>query len=188
MKTIEFVPDRRNDAYMHCAEQIIEKLGLEPMEGESGLFYVMRRSGVEVKTSEGRALQACNSLYYFLGSETPCNYLHRHESDDIVVVASGGPAWYYCFHGDGRAERTLVGSDLAKGEQPMFHVPANTWKAIRLDDAADFVLFGNVCAPGWTLDRCEIGAGQEFVDRFTGAAEWATGAFLRELIGPNWKG
>lgn len=172
---------------MNEAEKIIENLGLEPMEGESGLFRVTHRSGLEVKTDTGRNLPACNTLYYFLSRAVPVNFLHRHASDDIVTVAAGGPAWYYCFHDDGRAERTLVGGNPATGGQPMFGVPANTWKAIQLDAAADYVLFGNVCAPGWTPDRCEIGAGQEFLDRFSGAADWAAESFLRDLIGPNWK-
>jgi hypothetical protein len=43
-----------------------------------------------------------------------------------------------------------------------------------------------VLTPQWTPDRVRIGAGTEFVERFAGAAPWATPEFLRTLIGPNW--
>jgi len=33
----------------------------------------------------------------------------------------------------------------------------------------------------------KIGAGAEFLARYTGRAPWATEAMLRELIGPNFR-
>ncbi len=41
-------------------------------------------------------------------------------------------------------------------------------------------------SPEFTPDRVKIGAGPDWLKRFTGSAPWATPQALRELIGPNW--
>ena len=44
----------------------------------------------------------------------------------------------------------------------------------------------NTLSPEFTPDRVKIGAGPDWVKRFTNSAPWATPQALRELIGPNW--
>lgn len=166
-------------------EELISRLHLRELPGESGRFAEVSVSGIQVGTSGGH-LRAHSSIFYFLDRELPLNFLHRLESDDLHVLCEGGPVDYFLFHPDGRAEHVTLGRDLAAGQRFLVAVPGGCWKALRLHPDADHVLLANVLTPQWTPDRVRIGAGTEFVERFAGAAPWATPEFLRTLIGPNW--
>ena len=165
---------------------LMAQLKLEPLEGESGFFSFIGASAQSV-TVDGRALPAQSQIYYLLTRDKPINYLHWLASDDTHVLIEGGPVDYFIFHPDGRAERITLGRDLAAGQRLVIAVPGDCRKALRLHDGAAYALMANALSPAWTPDRVEIGAGAEFVRRYTGAAPWSTEAFLRELIGPNWK-
>jgi hypothetical protein len=52
---------------------------------------------------------------------------------------------------------------------------------------AGFALMANVLSPGFTPDRVRIGERAAWIAKYRGAAPWATEAFLRELIGPNYR-
>jgi predicted cupin superfamily sugar epimerase len=79
-----------------------------------------------------------------------------------------------------------LGLDLAAGQRPVVAVPGGCWKALRLHDGAGYALIANALSPEFTPDRVKIGAGPDWVKRFTYSAPWATPKALRELVGPNW--
>lgn len=176
-----------NGARSIAAETWIQGLNLELLPGESGRFVVIGASKQMVRDPAGRELPAQSQIYYLLDAALPVNFLHWLASDDTHVLIDGGPVDYFLFHADGRAERIRLGKDLAAGERPVVAVPAGTWKALVLAPGADFALMANALSPAWTPDRVKIGAGPEFLQRYAGAADWATEARLREFIGPNWK-
>jgi uncharacterized protein len=167
-------------------EKWIRGLGLELLEGESGRFAVIGASAQKVRDEAGRELPAQSQIYYFLDRELPINFLHWLAPDDTHVLIEGGPVDYFVFHADGRAERIRLGKNLAAGERPVVTVPGGSWKALVLVEGAAFALMANALSPAWTKDRVKIGAGAEFVRRYSGSADWATEEKLRELIGPNW--
>jgi hypothetical protein len=101
------------------------------------------------------------------------------------VLIEGGPADFFLFYVDGRAERITMGRDLSRGEQLIIPCPGNTYKAILLHESAEYLLTGSVVTPAWNPQRAHVGADETFVDRYAGAADWATPDFLRRLIGPN---
>jgi predicted cupin superfamily sugar epimerase len=76
--------------------------------------------------------------------------------------------------------------DLAAGQRPVIAVPGGSWKALRLHAGASYALVANTLSPEFTPDRVKIGAGPDWVKRYTNSAPWATPEALRELIGPNW--
>lgn len=166
------------------AREIVAALRLDPLPGESGYFGGVQVSDLDV-ASGGRTLKAHSSIYYLLTREMPLNYLHHLESDDVHVLLEGGPVDYFIFHPDGRVEQQTLGRDLQAGQRLMISVPGGCWKALRLHPEAPYALMANVLSPQWTPDRVTVGAGADFVARYSGRAAWASEAFLRELIGPN---
>ncbi len=166
------------------AAELIEQLGLKHLNVESGLFSVLRVSDVEVEAGDG-ASPASNAIYLMLSRNHPRNYVQWLFSDDYQVLIEGGPADYYLFHEDGRAERITMGRDLSAGQQMIVAGPGGTAKAIVLRDDADFLLVGSILSPAWSPQRARIGGGEAFFAKYSGAAPWATPEFLRELIGPN---
>ena len=167
------------------ARELIQTLHLTVLPKESGYLGIIGRSAQRV-TVDGRALAVQSQNYYLLTRDRPINYLHWLVPDDTHILIEGGPVDYFIFHPDGRAEKVTLGLDLAAGQRPVVAVPGGCWKALRLRDGASYALMANTLSPEFTPDRVKIGAGPDWVKRFSNSAPWATPKALRELIGPNW--
>lgn len=168
------------------ARELIETLHLTVLPGESGYLGLIGDSAQKV-IMDGRPLKVQSQVYYMLTRERPINYLHWLASDDTHIPIEGGPVDYFIFHPNGRAQKVVLGRDVAAGERPVVAVPGGCWKALRLHPGAAYALMANALSPEWTPDRVKIGAGEDWMHRYTGAAPWATKGNLRSLIGPNWK-
>ena len=167
------------------ARELIEKLHLTVLPKESGYLGIIGVSAQTV-TVDGKQLAVQSQNYYMLTRERPINYLHWLVPDDTHILIEGGPVDYFIFHPDGRAEKITLGMDLAAGQRPVVAVPGGCWKALKLHDGASYALMANALSPEFTPDRVKIGAGPDWVKRFTNAAPWATAETLRQFIGPNW--
>jgi uncharacterized protein len=175
------MPQAQSDAR---ARELIRTLKLTVLPKESGYLGIIGRSEHMV-TVDGRALAVQSQNYYMLTRELPINYLHWLAPDDTHILIEGGPVDYFIFHPDGRAEKVTLGMDIAAGQRPVVAVPGGCWKALRLRTGAGYALMVNTLSPEFTSDRVKIGAGPEWVKRYTNSAPWATPQALRELIGPN---
>jgi len=176
------VPQTGSDAR---ARELIQTLHLKVLPKESGYLGIIGRSA-QMVTVGGRALAVQSQNYYMLTRDLPINYLHWLAPDDTHILIEGGPVDYFIFHPDGHAEKITLGFNVAVGEKPVVAVPGGCWKALRLHDGAGYALMANSLSPEFTPDRVKIGAGAEWVRRFTNSAPWATPKALREMIGPNW--
>jgi uncharacterized protein len=166
--------------------ELIDTLHLSPLPKESGYLGLIGDSAQKVQV-DGRALKVQSQVYYMLTRDRPVNYLHWLASDDTHILIEGGPVDYFIFHPDGRVEKQVLGRDVAAGERPVVAVPCGCWKALRLHNGVSYALMANALSPEFTPDRVKIGAGEDWLSRYTGAAPWATSDNLRGLIGPNWK-
>lgn len=171
---------------MSRSQALIEALNLQPLNMESGLFNVVYVSAHEVTAIDGPS-PASNCIYYMLTAAMPQNNLHWVWPDDYQVLIEGGPADFYLFYADGRAEKITMGRDVANGQQLIIACPGDTYKAILLHDNAEFLLTGSILTPAWNPQRARIGGGEQFISRYANVAPWATVDFLRQLIGPNWE-
>jgi predicted cupin superfamily sugar epimerase len=168
------------------ASELIRQLNLKPLPRESGYLGIIGRSSQTV-TVHGRELAEQSQNYYMLTRDKPINYLHWLEPDDTHILIEGGPVDYFIFHPDGRAEKVTLGMNFAAGERPVVAVPGGCWKALRLREGANYALMANTLSPEFTPDRVKIGAGADWVKRYTNSAPWATPETLRAFIGPNWQ-
>jgi predicted cupin superfamily sugar epimerase len=167
------------------ALEIIRTLRLTVLPKESGYLGIIGVSAQKMDV-DGRKLTVQSQNYFMLTSDRPINYLHWLASDDTHILVEGGPVDYFVFHPDGRAEEVTLGFDYAAGQRPMIAVPGGCWKALRLRKGASYALMVNTLSPEFTPDRVKIGAGADWVKRFSGKAYWATPERLKEFIGPNW--
>jgi hypothetical protein len=167
------------------ARELIQKFHLTVLPKESGYLGIIGRSA-QMVTVDGRSLAVQSQNYYMLTRERPINYLHWLVPDDTHILIEGGPVDYFIFHPDGHAEKITLGMNIAAGQVPVIAVPGGCWKALRLHDGASYALMANTLSPEFTPDRVKIGAGPDWVKRFTNSAPWATPEALREFIGPNW--
>lgn len=166
------------------AGELIDLLHLHVLPGESGYLGIIGVS--QQKTAfNGRSFAVQSQNYYMLTRDRPINYLHLLQPDDTHILIEGGPVDYFIFHPNGRVEKVTLGMNLRAGERPVIAIPGGAWKALRLRDGVAYALTANTLSPEFTPDRVKIGEGQDWINRYSGAAPWATPKFLRELIGPN---
>jgi predicted cupin superfamily sugar epimerase len=151
------------------AKELIRRLNLQVLPKESGYLGIVGRSA-QIVTVGGQQLAVQSQNYYMLTRERPINYLHWLAPDDTHILIEGGPVDYFIFHPDGRAEKITLGMDLAAGQRPMVAVPGGCWKALRLRDGVGYALMANALSPEFTPDRVKIGAGADWVKRYSGSA------------------
>jgi uncharacterized protein len=168
------------------ARKWIADLKLSYLPRESGYLALIATSAQKVQV-QGRPLAVQSQVYYMLTRELPVNYLHWLAPDDTHILLDGGPVDYFIFHPDGRAEKVTLGRDVAAGQTLVVPVPGGCWKALRLHPGAGFALMANALSPEWTPQGVRIGAGAAWIAKYRGTAPWATEAFLRALIGPNFQ-
>ncbi len=165
-------------------QELITRLNLRHLNGEAGLYSVVRVSDLEITASDGNS-PVSNAIYFMLTREEPQNYVHWLFSDDYQALIEGGPADYYLFHEDGSVEKQTMGRDIAAGQTLFVPVPAGTRKAIVLHESASHLLVSSVVTPAWSPQRARIGGGSDFIEKYKGRADWATIDHLKFLIGPN---
>ena len=172
---------------MNEVDELKKRLNLKFLEGgESGFISRIDESALKV-CHKWHSYKANSSIYYMLTKEHPINYLHWLAMDDMHIICKGGPLSYYVFHEDGTSKEYVIGSDVLNGDLLCLLIPAGSRKAIKLHDGVEYALLVSVLTPEWTKKRVIIGAGQEFITKYTDSSPWATPQFLSELIGPNFK-
>jgi predicted cupin superfamily sugar epimerase len=151
------------------ARELIRILNLSVLPKESGYLGLISESAQKVEVN-GRSLAVQSQVYYMLTRGRPVNYLHWLAPDDTHILIEGGPVDYFIFHPDGRAEKLTLGTDVAAGERPVIAVPGGCWKALRLHEGANYALMASALSPEFTPDRVRIGAGADWVRKYSGAA------------------
>ncbi|CAF1083499.1 unnamed protein product, partial [Rotaria sordida] len=163
---------------------IIEQFKLIELPLESGLFQIIGNSSLQVSIPSrpsNSTLHAQSHIYYMLTSLLPnkphlaYNYLHSIDyADDLHILVEGDSVDYYLFYDDGHVEHKILGHDYAAGEVPMITTPGTiASKALKLRHGKHgFAFIVSVLTPEWSSDRCRIGAGQLFLDKYIGKEAW----------------
>jgi len=151
---------------MTRAQELIATLGLQP-HPERGYFVETYRAKLTVDAlPHGAPRAASTAIYFLIAREAPTTYLHRLLSDEIFHFYEGGPLDVLLLTADGPGELRRLGTDLAAGERPQIVIPAGTWFAAELADAATHCLFGCTVAPGFDFADFELAAGPELAARY----------------------
>ncbi|HAN72108.1 MAG TPA: hypothetical protein DCQ36_11060 [Actinobacteria bacterium] len=140
------------------AAEVIERLGLEPLEGEGVWIRLLWRN------------DSGNAIY---GMVTPTDFsaLHRLAEDELWVHVAGASIDMLQLHPDGRSERVRLGR--AEGEVLHALVPAGSWQ-------------GSSTSGDWALVVCALApafSGFELAGPDTDLTAWPTeSARIQELI------
>ena len=140
------------------AEQVIEHLGLEFLEGEGVWIRLLWRN------DSGNAI---------LGLLTPTDFsaMHRLVEDELWVHIAGAPIDMVLLHEDGRVEQARLGHGLEDSVTAL--VPAGVWQ-------------GSSTHGDWALVSCALApafSGFELADDATDFSAWPGAASrIAELI------
>ena len=134
------------------AEQVIKKMGLEPMaEGDcGGYFREIFRSERNAQPDNTR--KCCSVIYHLIIKDYKVPF-HKITSDEIFTYLAGDPQLMALVHPDGRVEEVTLGNNFLKGETPVKIVPAGVWmaEALRNPKADSWSLLTVTVVPGFDL-------------------------------------
>jgi predicted cupin superfamily sugar epimerase len=159
---------------MSEADEIIAKLGLQPLPHEGG-FFARTWTGQTDAT-----LQApIGTAIYFLLTDATFSALHQLQTDELWHFYAGAPVEHWQLtRGSARAERCVLGPDILGGQFPQLIVPAGKWQGARLVPSPEktgaknsWALLGCTLAPGWTGGDFLLGERAVLLAEFPGAAE-----------------
>jgi uncharacterized protein len=135
---------------------IISLLGLEPLEGEGGMF---RRVW---------STRAGSAIYYLL-AEGDVSALHRLTGDELWHHYAGDPVRMVLLGPGHAVSRPILGPDLAGGARPLVVVEAGTWMGA--SSLGSWSLLGTTMAPPYDPSGFELGRRQDLVEAFPHAEE-----------------
>lgn len=132
------------------AEELIEELRLEPLEGEGGYF---RRTWYREDETGAQLIGSC--ILYLV---TPGSFssLHRLANDEIFHFYAGDPCESVTVDAEGRLTETVLGSDIMAGMKVQHIVPGGTWQGTRLATGGSWALLGTTMAPGFHPSGFEL--------------------------------
>lgn len=152
---------------MDEAENIIARLGLQPLPGEGGYY----RQTWCAPCESGQARAAASAIYYLI-TRASFSALHRLAMHETWHFYAGDPARLMLLHAAGGVETVTLGADIPAGEQPQVVVPAGTWQGARLVDDAKhgWALLGCTVTPAWDERDFELGERAILSRQFPSAA------------------
>lgn len=141
-----------------AAQEVIDRLGLELIEGEGCWFRLLWRN------------EHGNAIFGFL---TPDDFsaLHVLREDELWVHVAGDPVDMLLLHPGGRVETVVLGRE--EGQSLAHLVPAGTWQ-------------GSSTTGAWSLVTCHLAppfSGFDLADRSTDLSAWPQAApRIAELV------
>lgn len=160
------------------AQHLIEKLHLEPLPGEGGLYVLSYRSSEEIplnslaKRYPGRR-RFCSAIYYLLTDEADSfSAMHALLTDEIYHFYLGDPVEMLLLYPDGHTQRTVLGQDILKDQQVQMVVPHGVWQGSRLRPGGKFALLGTTMAPGYEQDELKLGRRDDLMRQYPAEADW----------------
>lgn len=169
------------------ADEVKRRLGMTEHPREGGWFVQTYASGALLpavtlnRTAEpvdyGGPRRLSTAIYYLLERGT-FSEMHRLKSDEVLHHYGGAPLEMLLLHGNGRAERVVLGKDLTAGQRPQVVVPRGVWQGAHLlaetgSTAAGSTAAGSTAAgaaetESWSLVGCTVSPGFEYADYETG--------------------
>ena len=124
------------------AARYVERLGLEPLEHEGGLF-------------RQTYLDEHSTAIYFLLARPDFSALHVLTGPEAYFWHAGSPLQLLLLHPDGRVQEPVLGPDIGAGEQFQTVVPAGVWQGS--SPAGEWCLLSTTMAPGFDWEGFRLG-------------------------------
>ncbi len=156
---------------------IIDRLGLETLEGEGGMFVRTYQSADELTPADlperyNTQKPFCTAIYYLL-TDTPDSFsaLHRLPTDEIYHFYLGDPVEMLLLYPDGTGKQIVLGRDILDGQHVQFVVPRGVWQGSRLVPGGKYALMGTTMSPGYTQDDFVPGEREALTAQYPTQAE-----------------
>jgi uncharacterized protein len=152
--------------------KLIEKLHLEPLTPEGGLFFQSYRSTEEItlenlpKRYPSRRRFGSAIYYLMTGKADSFSAMHRLLSDEIYHFYLGDPVEQLLLYPDGRSKRNILGPDILGNQNVQYIVPHGIWQGSRLLPGGKYALLGTTMAPGYEHDEFVLGHRADLINKY----------------------
>jgi len=150
---------------MISAQQVIDTLGLIPLEDEGGMYRNSYNSEDLVGTKP-----ICTAIYYLL-TENTFSHLHRLASDELYHFYLGDPMELVQIDTHGTLKTIVLGQDILAGQQVQAVVTKEIWQGSRLLPGGKFALVGTTMAPGYVQEEYEHANAAELCRQYPAISE-----------------
>ncbi len=149
-------------------DEIINKLGLEPLPEEGGYFRQTYKSSLKIPgTSKQReAARSLGTAIFYLITPKQFSALHRVSSDEIFHFYLGDPVEMLQINASGESKRIILGSKILDGQEVQVVVPSGMWQGTRLVRGGKYALLGTTVIPGFEFSDFELGKRASLTARF----------------------
>jgi len=151
------------------ADDYIEKLQLQ-RHPEGGYFKETYRSSETMAQNNLPArfngARCFGTAIYFLLKGEEFSAFHKILSDETWHFYAGNAAVIHMIDEQGNYSAQKVGSDIEKGEEFQFTVPASIWFASEVMDKAGFFLVGCTVAPGFDFADFQLADNETMLQQF----------------------
>jgi predicted cupin superfamily sugar epimerase len=173
----------RNATPKATKEEIIQKLGLAPLQGEGGLYKETYRSKIMLDAhalgiAKSGQRHAGTAIYYMV-TENDFSALHRLKGDEVFHFYAGDAVEMVQIAQDGSLKRIVLGSDILADQTFQAIAPSGVWQGTRLAKGGKWALLGTTMSPGFDFADFELGKRKHLIEQFPTHAE-AIKRFTRE--------
>ncbi|MBW3660859.1 MAG: cupin domain-containing protein [Gemmatimonadetes bacterium] len=153
----------RRGASRPTADELIRRLGLEPLPGEGGHYRESYRAD---ETFAAAALPGRyggdrafgTAIYYLLTSAADSfSAIHRLPTDELYHFYLGDPVELVLLRDDASGEVVTLGPDVLGGQRVQQVVPRGVWQGSSLAAGGEWALLGTTMAPGFEFSDYEPG-------------------------------
>lgn len=153
---------------MITANELIHRLGLEPLPIEGGYFRQTWSSDDLVSIPGYDSPRPAGTAIYYLLTSDPDSFsaLHRLATGEMYHFYLGDPVEMLLLDERAPGRRIVLGSDLLAGQHVQYVVPRSVWQGSRLITGGRFALLGTTMSPGFDARDFTLGRRQELVRQF----------------------
>eukprot|EP00933_Yihiella_yeosuensis_P032471 TRINITY_DN26063_c0_g1_i4.p1 TRINITY_DN26063_c0_g1~~TRINITY_DN26063_c0_g1_i4.p1 ORF type:complete len:169 (+),score=33.55 TRINITY_DN26063_c0_g1_i4:88-594(+) len=150
------------------AEDLVQRLQLEPLLPEGGFFRRTHYSDMSVKAPFGDC-RAVNAILYMM-LRNDCSKMHKLKMDETWHFYHGSPVVLVELDASapGHCRKTRLGSVL-DGLCPQYTVTAGTWFGAFPE--GELSLVGCTCGPAFEFEHFELGQRKELLEAYPDAKE-----------------
>jgi uncharacterized protein len=158
-------------------QRLIEKLDLQPLPVEGGMFAQsykskesLDRSALSPRYNSGRRLGT--AIFYLLTDEPDSfSCMHHLLTDEIYHFYLGDPVEMLLLYPDGTSSRLIFGPDILGGQLLQFSVPRGVWQGSHLAAGGSYALIGTTMAPGYEDEDFTLGLRSDLCRHYPQEAE-----------------
>lgn len=154
----------------HSAQQVVDALGLEPLDQEGGFFRRTAEAGLWVRPQNASEDSRAYSVIYALFTPEGFSAMHHLTTDEVWCWHAGDALESLRLASDGTGKIVRLSMNVAAGDRPQDVIPAGIWQGTRLVEGGRWALVSCIMAPEFRWPDFTLGGREDLIAKYP---DWA---------------